>query len=846
MTFYSKFSDYNGKVYGLEMTVRNAQGADTNLTMSGNPCVIETSSSKLFDPIKSRSCSLEIVTGDWYFQLYEPTSRGTTVKVYEYDAAYEHGVKKVIFRGYLTPASYDQTWTYKDAITLEAVDAISTTKDFKWVSDGTYKTFLDIILSILQSDTINGYERYLYVPRTYTYINENYYAWGDDVLDKLMSSSGNFIDDDDEHTPWTHYDILEEIMKFLGWSLVPDGDNVWLIDYRAEGKSLAVNYSVYDIKTGQVVVDEHGNPVVYTSEDTAVNVNLDVLAPGTTQVSIDDVYNKIEISDNLYKIDEISPDIFDDGYHINVTEEIEQMDPAYSSLETSKWVKTQTKGILFWKETQETTQGWYYQTLCRLNDNSGWTHKYYHMSNLSEIPLPNGTSNADDRRYYDSTSSKTYTTGLINKWVKSHCALIQHYAFVKEQGNNMLPPTLDWTDTLTFFVMDDSINGGQGRINLFDAPNYEKPVLEYNIDEEIQWKPSSGTSFLYIKGDLFYQYNGAKYGEKKKKKNTLNTINTDKRYIFTAPVDKLDTIPDADLYSLGRLPEHPDYGKGFQMWKFRLQVGDYYWDGKKWVYNSPRDFYISYNNDPDPNAEDDKDKNEYMPAFKWVSCLNNNSYKDKVGVDGYAIPIKFDDDTAPTRGKLKLTMYTPAIMSPDMIDMFRQLHLDSFTAANWSDLCPVIFAKGVEFGYIYTDSTVWWNNHENNDKADRVFTGNINDNYVKTFDTMQMRINTTQKDQPISRSYVITKLPNGGDYQYPYLTTMKHQCGDNDKEQEFNVVDAYLDHHSERKPIIEANVHGYQHPTTKYTKNYIDGTFVLDSQSWNLRENNNRIKIISF
>lgn len=844
MTFYSKFSDYKGKVYGLEMTVRSAQGADTNLTMSGNPCVIETSSSKLFDPIKSRSCSLEIVTGDWYFQLYEPTSRGTTVKVYEYDESYQNNVKEVIFIGYLTPASYDQTWTYKDTITLEAVDAISTTKDFKWVSDGTYKTFLDIILSILQSDNINGYQGKLYVPRTYTYINEDHYAWGDDVLGKLMSSSGNFIDDDDEHTPWTHYDILEEILKFLGWSLVPNGDDVWLIDYRAEGEQSEIDYSVYDIRTGQQLAYPNSP---YTSEDGTVNLNLDKLAPGTTSISIDDVYNKIEISDNLYKIDEISPDIFDDGYHINVTEEIEQMDPAYSSLQTSKWVKTQTKGILFWKETQETTQGWYYQTLCRLNDNSGWTHKYYHMNNLSEIPLPAGTSNENDHRFYDSTSNKTYTTGLINKWVTSHCALIQHYAFVKEQGNNNLPPTLDWTDTLTFFVMDDSINAGQGKINLLDAPNYEKPVLEYNIDEEIQWKPSSGTSWLTIKGDLFYQYNGAKYGEKKKKKNTLNTINVDKRYVFTAPVDKLDTIPDADLYSLGRTPQHADYGKGFQMWKFRLQIGDYYWSGSKWVYNSPRDFYISYNNDPDPNAEEDKDKNEYMPAFKWVSTLNNNDYKDKVGVDGYAIPIKFDDDNAPTRGKLKLTVYTPAIMSPDMIDLFRQLHIDSYTAANWSDLCPVIFAKGFEFGYVYTDSRVWWDNHDSQDNADRVFTGNINDNYVKTFDTMQLKINTVQKDQPISRSYVITKLPtNNNSYVYPYLTKMKHQCSADDKEQEFNVVDAYLDHHSERKPIIEANVHDWQHPLTKYSKNQISGTFVLDSQSWNVRENNNRIKIISF
>lgn len=860
MTFYSKFSDYNGKVYGLEMTVRNAQGADTNLTMSGNPCVIETSSSKLFDPIKSRSCSLEIVTGDWYFQLYEPTSRGTTVKVYEYDEAYEHGVKKVIFRGYLTPASYDQTWTYKDAITLEAVDAISTTKDFKWVSDGTYKTFLDIILSILQSDNINGYQGKLYVPRTYTYINENYYAGGDDVLDKLMSSSGNFIDDDDEHTPWTHYDILEEILKFLGWSLVPDGDDVWLIDYRAEGTSLSVDYSVYDIRTGA----EENNP--FTSEDNAVNVNLDVLAPGTTQVSIDDVYNKIEISDNLYKIDEISPDIFDDGYHINVTDEKNLGDGG------SQWTKTKTTRWLFWNyyDTSASTEvkvpiGYDYQTFCRLNPASGWTHHFYRHSDLNTEIINEDVMNYFDQATYND-NNWNYKTGRINTYLNTHGCLVQHYAHVGNLGVNELPTSLDWDDILTFFALGPT-SPTRTWANLSQL---EKPVLEYNIDEEVQWKPSSGASWFVIKGDLFYQ-SGGTY-DKKKKRQTLSIINTDENYYTTCPVDKaVDGLTsDKQYVSLERSrKDYPDqYGLGFSMWKMQMEITDgddkYYWvesfnsslhkfEGY-WIKNptsgTTTTFYLRYNNDPDVSDKAKKDV-EFIPEYSWMNIVNNMDYKDKVGEDGYCIKIDSEDEDAPSKGKLKLTVFTPSIFPFEYI-ILSQAAEEWFGAAQttvgWtSDLSPIIYCKGFELKYVYTDTQVWWDNHDNTNKSDRVYTGNINDDYVKTFDTIQMRINTTQKDQPISRSYVITKLPNGNNsYTYPYLTKMKHQCGDTDKEQEFNVVDAYLDHHSERKPIIEANVHDWQDPTTKYSKNYIDGTFVLDSQSWNVRENNNRIKIIAF
>ena len=154
MTFYSNFSDLNGKRYEIE--IHSDGGGEVDIVMGGNPCTITTSSTGIFTPIKSRSASLEIVTKEWYFDLYEPTSRGTSVKIYEYDSTQELGVGKVLFRGYLTPCSYSQNFTYLDTITLEAVDGISTAKDFKWNSDGNYKNFIDIILPIIKRCNYRG------------------------------------------------------------------------------------------------------------------------------------------------------------------------------------------------------------------------------------------------------------------------------------------------------------------------------------------------------------------------------------------------------------------------------------------------------------------------------------------------------------------------------------------------------------------------------------------------------------------------------------------------------------------------------------------------------------------
>lgn len=813
MTFYSSFSDVNGKRYDIEITSATL-GDDVDLVMGASPVTISTSSDRLFAPIKSRSATLNIVTKKWYLDLYEPSSRGTSVKIYEYDSTQPNNVGKVIFRGYLTPCSYDQEWTYLDTIALEAVDAVSTTKDYKWQNNGQYNSFFDILIGILKSA---GYRGCMYAPRAFSKINNQ--SVTKDVLDALYTSSTNFLDDNAERTPWTEYEVLEEVIKFLGWSLVPDGDDVWLVDYRAENAG-TVTYSVYDIQTGleQTAVSSSANPTEITLSNTA---------PGTTQISIDDIYNKIEISDNLYNIEDISQDIFDDGIHISITDE------KGLGADGSKWTNTETKTFLWWTTSQTTTiTGYDYQTICRLNPSSGWTHHYYKHTDLTELPNENGQG------YYYPESDSVYTVGKINKYCNTHGCLVQHYAHRKNEGKNNLPASIDWTDILTFFVANDTTPN----FNALNCDMFEKPVLEYNIGESINWKPATGTSWITIKGDLFYQYNGAKYGEKGKA--TLNIVNTDKHFYTTAPVDKAVDISDQKYCSLVRKNTSEDYGKGFEMWKMKLQIGDKYWNGNVWT-TTPSTFYVRYNNNPDGTND------EYIPAFEWMSTVNNKNFKDKVGVDAYCIPIAATDSSAPAFGVMKLTLYTPALIPNDLLPLFKSIYKDSYVDCSWINLPPCIFCKDFEVGYVYTDTNVWWNNHEDNNDNDKVYIGYIDDNYVNDFDAIEFKINTALQDKPISRSFVTT---SGG-----YLATMKHKQGNESKAQEYNVIDEYLDHHSERRVIFEHNMHEYFKPNEKFSKTQyydadlgqmadtdFDGTLMIDTQSWDIRDNNNRIKFIEF
>ena len=807
MTFYSNFSDIDGNRYEIEITSETS-GQDVNLTMGGHPCVISSSSEGLFAPIKSRAATLEIVTTEWFFDLYEPEARGTSVKIYKYDEEAEYHQGEVIFRGYLTPCSYDQDFTYLDTITLEAIDAVSTCKDFKWNNDNIYHNFHNIIIDILKDA---GYQGNLYIPEAFTKINTS--SIQGNILDKLYISSNNFLDDDEAKTPWTQYEVLEEIMKFTGWSLCPFGDDVYLIDYRAENAG-AVTYNVYEIQTGTQLNDNQ-------SLATKTEINLTNEAPGTANISIDDIYNKIEISDSLYNIEEIAPDIFDNKEHISVTEE-----KFWGNLASSKWTKTSTKTFLGFTvgDPETTVTGYVFQTICRLKDTSGWTHHYYKLDDLTEV------NNDDGKGYYyypylnaQGGAIPLVYDGMINRYCNTHGCLLQHYAYLKNQGENNLPSSIDWNDILTFFVTGPYTPN----FNVFSIDKFEKPVLEYNTGEAINWKPRTGTSWITIKGDLYYQYNDAKFG--KKNKNTLNIV-SDRSYT-TAPVDKATDI-DAKTYCLyKRSSDDADYGKGFKTWKMKLQIGDRYWDGEEWT-DVESTFYINYNNNPDGES------GECLDAFSWQSAVNNHDYKDKVGVDGYCIPIAYDDINAPVFGEMKLTIYTPRLIPEEMLNYIQQEWHTGYTDISWKNLPPIIYCKDFELGYVYTDDEIWWNTHEDTSDSDKTYVGYIDDNYVNEFDGITLKINTALPDKPISRSFVATSTG--------LLTSMKHICGDVEKTQEYNVVDEYLDHHSDRRVIYNTNIHGNFAPNVKFSKDYFNGTLMIDEYSWDVQKNNNTIKFIEF
>ena len=83
MVLYSEFSSENGHKYYLEINAIGVDKEDKDVDLGGTPVILTTDSSKIFDPIKSRSLSIELVSYEWYFDLYSIGARDVSVKLYD-------------------------------------------------------------------------------------------------------------------------------------------------------------------------------------------------------------------------------------------------------------------------------------------------------------------------------------------------------------------------------------------------------------------------------------------------------------------------------------------------------------------------------------------------------------------------------------------------------------------------------------------------------------------------------------------------------------------------------------------------------------------------------------------
>ena len=84
MKYIGEFISLNDKQYKVEIITNGISSAETKITLGTDPVIITTESDGLFSPIKSRSCTINIVSDDFYFDMYASAAKQNEVLIYQY------------------------------------------------------------------------------------------------------------------------------------------------------------------------------------------------------------------------------------------------------------------------------------------------------------------------------------------------------------------------------------------------------------------------------------------------------------------------------------------------------------------------------------------------------------------------------------------------------------------------------------------------------------------------------------------------------------------------------------------------------------------------------------------
>lgn len=845
------FKDKDNRDYHVEIIPKGTEDTIIELTLSSEPVVITQKSDGIFTEIKSKGCTIEILTPEIIEDLYSENEKDVEVLVYSGDT--------VIFSGFLTPYVYTQPYAYSyDYLQLEAVSRLSVLKDIKYETvnnEPEILSFKEIIWNIL----VNGAG---YDAETLRVI----YKLGiDKKLGELYISEANFFDDDEEQSPWTMEEVLSEICRYLGLSCLDYNDEVHFIDYQQVanstqyfrnyfGKNLSkiikvtcqkCGYTInaYDVPgtcascgtVGSMVEVDGGvqdATISYNSGDKFRTLSKNDFVLDDSTFSYDDIYNKLSVNANGYNIEELSPDILDLNSSKNLS--------WYPS--NQKWTFTEydRKG-----NASTTTTFYQYHTYRLLKESTNWKHRYFRMSDGYEL---------QDYEYY---GGSVYNSSNPFNHINTRCAMIERFAYYDAKAPK--PVSLDWSDYIVFFNVDDTITtpvtqngqpshvtGGYLYSNLDDCV---QPVLEFSSKESLRYSPDTGTSYITFNGSLWYQSQNVDG-------NTFTLIDKNKYLYVTTPLDGIydknavkyrkvfqdyesSWMDDIIAVSPSRTAGATDYGKGWPLLKAKLQIGDKFWNGSTWT-TTESTFYFNFNNNPAAGEE------ETINMYEWQKMVSNHDFEDKINEECYAIPIYKDDNVS---GRLSLTLYNPQPIN----SMFKGVPF----FIEWTNLFPVIFMQDFKMNYVYTDNSAWWLS-DDNEESDLVYTNRIYTGFTREHEDVEMKINSYSDNIPISKSFVMT-----GDNK-EFLTTITCTDTNSTRLMEYHYIEKILQHYSSKKIILDATTDYYSNngninfdPTIKHYFNFnnIDTfkdedntmkTFIVDSYTYRPKSNSINTKFIEW
>lgn len=287
MLITGQFRDYNNALYTVDIVSNNSRTEALTIGQNGlffgsEPVEITCENDSTFDTIIRKSATINLVTKEYIGnRLFADNARNISVEIKK-DGA-------IVFYGFVEPNTFSQPFIHSlDEFSINCIDALSTLQYYNYAditvktydtakSNANVATFKDM-LNDMFSDILKG--------GIYYDMSKGISKGRESTVFEDISMSELYIIGEDADDTMTQEELLNEILQYLNLHIIQNGYDYYIFDWDTIRKERAewVNIKTKAKKTLPA------NHVTLTSE---------LHATDNTSISIDDVYNQIQVKCEL-------------------------------------------------------------------------------------------------------------------------------------------------------------------------------------------------------------------------------------------------------------------------------------------------------------------------------------------------------------------------------------------------------------------------------------------------------------------------------------------------------------------------------------------------------------------
>lgn len=244
--------DYSGEAKEL-------RGATSCFVVTG------TDEDFMYTPVRTSSATIQVLESDLLLDLYSINNQYAPVKLYK------NGVLE--WTGYIKPEQYTQPYRpTPQSIGVDCVSALASLEniEYKRKTDTGFITIWGLLGELISS--ANGGYRGVYIPEVYGRSSD----MSGSVLASMQVAEENFTEDEK-----TNLEVLEDVCKFLGWTVHDIGGYLYFVDADWNG-----DYRLYDEALSGYTTVEGNSVMVQDIGYNGADANTLDVVPGYNKATV--------------------------------------------------------------------------------------------------------------------------------------------------------------------------------------------------------------------------------------------------------------------------------------------------------------------------------------------------------------------------------------------------------------------------------------------------------------------------------------------------------------------------------------------------------------------------------